>query len=189
LKVSETTADALRKLDVGSYKGKEFAGEIIPSLEAIIATIPPARELFVEIKCGKEILPFLQDVIRRSEKMSHIIVISFDLETLAAFKQLMPTVPAYWLRGTDQDEQTKTWLPHPTEWIQTATDQRLDGLDVEYHGVNKNFVDAVKASGLKLYVWTVNDLEEARQLKELGVDGITTDSPGRLVEHLKESKN
>ena len=74
-----------------------------------------------------------------------------------------------------------------------ASDQRkdsfslknLDGLDVSYRGVNKNFADAVKASGLELHIYTVNDLDEAKRLKKLGVDGITTDRPGWLLEHLQ----
>ena len=36
LKVSETTAKELRQLDVGKYKGKEFAGEPIPFLEEVL---------------------------------------------------------------------------------------------------------------------------------------------------------
>lgn len=184
LKVSETTAETLRKLDVGRHKGEEFTGEKIPFLEDIIATIPPGRMLFVEIKCGKEILPSLQQVLTHSGKLSQIIIISFDLDTVAASKELMPRIPTYWIKGTDEDEQTKKRIPHSLELIQMTIDKKLDGLDVDYRGISKSFVDAVKASGLKLYVWTVNDLDEAKQLKEFGVDGITTDRPGWLLKHL-----
>jgi len=184
LKVSETTADELRKLDVGRRKGEEFAGEKIPFLEDVISTIPPDRALFVEIKCGKEILPFLQEVLERSGKISQIVIISFDLDIVAASKELMPAVPAYWIKETDRDNQTNKLIPHDQKVIDLAKEKKLDGLDVNYRGVNRSFVDAVKAAGLKLYVWTVNDLKEAKRLKELGVDGITTDRPGWLREHL-----
>ena len=46
--------------------------------------------------------------------------------------------------------------------------------------------DAIKSAGLKLYVWTVNDLGVARRMIGLGVDGITTDRPGWLRENLKK---
>jgi glycerophosphoryl diester phosphodiesterase len=42
----------------------------------------------------------------------------------------------------------------------------------------------VKAAGLKLYVWTVNDPAVARRMVEIGVHGITTDRPGWLREQL-----
>ena len=43
---------------------------------------------------------------------------------------------------------------------------------------------AVKAAGLKLYVYTVNDPAVAKRMVEYGVDGITTDRPGWLRERL-----
>jgi glycerophosphoryl diester phosphodiesterase len=69
--------------------------------------------------------------------------------------------------------------------VQTAKDKGLDGLDVDYAGVNEEFVRAVKAAGQKLYVWTVDDPEEAKRLVKLGVDGITTNRPDWLREQLK----
>ena len=46
------------------------------------------------------------------------------------------------------------------------------------------FARKVKSAGLKLYVWTVNDVALARRMVEIGVDGITTDRPGWLREQL-----
>ena len=59
LEVKEAMSGELRKLDVGRFKAEEFAGEQIPFLADILETIPPKQKLYVEIKCGKEILPFL----------------------------------------------------------------------------------------------------------------------------------
>jgi glycerophosphoryl diester phosphodiesterase len=64
-----------------------------------------------------------------------------------------------------------------------------DGLDVHYAGVTEEFVRAVKAGGQKLYVWTVDDPEEARRLVKLGVNGITTNRPDWLREQLKKRRN
>jgi hypothetical protein len=98
VKVGETTSQELRKLDVGSFKAEEFAGEQIPFLADIVRTIPPERKLYVEIKCGKEILPFLRELIVESGKMSQIVIIGFDLETVAMSKELID-IPTYWLKG------------------------------------------------------------------------------------------
>jgi glycerophosphoryl diester phosphodiesterase len=185
LKVSETTSEELRKLDVGRFKAEEFAGERIPFLGDIIKTIPPKRKLYVEIKCGQEILPFLRELIVESGKMSQIVIIGFDLETVTASKKLI-NVPTYWLKGTAKDKETQGWIPHDAKLVQTVRDKGLDGLDVHYAGVTEGFVRAVKAAGQKLYVWTVDDPGQAARLVKLSVDGITTNRPGWLREQLRD---
>ncbi|MGD9899770.1 MAG: glycerophosphodiester phosphodiesterase family protein [Calditrichaceae bacterium] len=45
----------------------------------------------------------------------------------------------------------------------------------------------VKASEMKLYVWTVDHPQEARRLINAGVDGLTTNRPKWLKEKLLES--
>ncbi|MHC4626919.1 MAG: glycerophosphodiester phosphodiesterase family protein, partial [Planctomycetota bacterium] len=118
LKVAETTSEELRKLDVGSFKSETFAGEKIPFLAHIVETIPPNRKLYVEIKCGKEILPFLQRLIVDSGKSSQIVIIGFDLDTVTMSKELID-VPTYWLKGTAKDKETEEWIPHDPQLIQT----------------------------------------------------------------------
>ena len=185
LKIKETTSDELRKLDYGSFKGEKFAGEQIPFLDDVLKTIHPDRKLYVEIKCGKEILPFLRQAIIESGKISQIVIIGFDIEVVTSSKQLID-VPTYWLRGTKKVKETEEWIPHDPNLVQIAKDRGLDGLDVHYAGVTKEFVDAVKAAGQKLYVWTVDDPDEAKRLIELGVTGITTNRPEWLREQIKD---
>jgi len=187
LKLSETDSLELRKLDVGSFKGPEFAGERIPYLEEVLATIPPGRKLYVEIKCKKEILPVLQPMLAESGKMSQIVIICFDLEVATASKKMID-VPTYWLKGTDKVKDTEQWIPHDPNLAQTAEARGLDGLDVHYAGVTEEFARAVRAAGLGLYVWTVDDPNEAARLVALDVDGITTNRPAWLREQLKNRR-
>jgi len=185
LKISETTAKELRQLDVGKYKGQEFAEEPIPFLEEVIRTIPPKRKLYVEIKCGSEILPFLQPMVENSGKMSQIVIIGFSLKTVTEAKQLMPEIPVYWLKDTSKNEETDEYISHSPELIQITREHGLDGLDVNYRGVTREFAEAVRAAGLRLYIWTVNEPEEAIRLTRLKVDGLTTDRPEWLRKHLQ----
>jgi glycerophosphoryl diester phosphodiesterase len=184
LQVAETTASELRKLDVGTFKAPKYAGERIPFLVDIVETIPPGRKLYVEIKCGQEVLPYLHKLIADSGKMSQIVIIGFDLETVAASRKLID-VPTYWLKGTKKDEETKEWIPHDPELVKLAQQNGLDGLDVHYAGVTKELVEAANSSGQKLYVWTVDDPAEAARLARLGVAGITTNRPGWLRKQLR----
>jgi glycerophosphoryl diester phosphodiesterase len=184
LKVSETHSEALRKLDMGSFKRPEFAGEQMPFLEEIIQTIPAKRKLYVEIKCGQEILPYLVELVRQSGKMSQIVIIGFDLKTVTRSKQVLD-VPTYWLKGTAKDKETDTWIPHDPNLVQTARENGLDGLDVHHAGITEELVNAARDAGQKLYTWTVDDPEEARRLVRLKVDGITTNRPAWLRSQLQ----
>ncbi len=187
LKVSETDSQELRKLDVGSFKAPQFAGERIPYLEEVIATIPPGRKLYIEIKCKKEILPALRQMIEGSGRKSRIVIICFDLDVATESKKMID-VPTYWLKGTDKIKDTEQWIPHDPNLAQTAKARGLDGIDVHYAGVTEEFVRGVRAAGLKLYVWTVDDPDEAARLVALGVDGITTNRPAWLREQLKNRR-
>jgi glycerophosphoryl diester phosphodiesterase len=182
--VAETDWAQLCALDVGSFKAPEFAGERIPLLADVIATIPPGRKLYVEIKCGPEILPALKQTIDASGKKSQIVIIGFGLDTVTASKKLID-VPTYWLKGTEKVKDTEQWIPHDPALVRTAQERGLDGLDVHYAGVTEDLVRAAKAYGQKLYVWTVDDPDEAARLVALGVAGITTNRPAWLRDQLK----
>lgn len=188
LEVSETNALELREVDVGRSRSERFAGEKVPFLEEVLATILPGRTLYVEIKSGQEILPFLETVINDSGKKSQIAIIAFDLETVAAAKKLMPGIEMYWVKGTGRDEETDEYIPHDNSLVQTALDKGLDGLDVNFGGVTEDFAKAVRAAGLKLYIWTVDDPKEAARLCDLKVNGITTNRPGWLRGELAATK-
>ena len=97
----------------------------------------------------------------------------------------MPKIPVYWLKNTTKDEETDKYIPHDPELVQTVREHGLDGLDVHYAGVTRKFSDAVKSAKLKLYVWTVDNPEEAARLVKLNVNGITTNRPEWLRERLQ----
>jgi glycerophosphoryl diester phosphodiesterase len=185
LEVAATSSARLRRLDVGSSKDAAFAGERIPFLEEIIATVPPGRKLFVEIKCGQEVLSPLENVIEASGKREQIVIIGFGLETVRAAKRLMPDIPTYWLVGTKKEEETEEWIPHDPKVIEEVTSSGLDGLNVHWAGVTPTFANRVCTTGIGLYVWTVNEPPEAKRLARLGVNGITTDRPGWLRTQLQ----
>lgn len=171
-KVAETASDVLRSLEAGGQK--------IPFLEELLDLVPPNRGLFLEIKCKEEILPALEAALRKSGRLRKATLIGFDLEVMAAAKARLPELPVCWIRGTAKDPVTKKPLPHRAEWIEAAKEKRLDGLDVGYEGLTAEFARAVRASGLALHVWTVDDPAEARRVAALGVDSITTNRPAEI---------
>jgi len=63
---------------------------------------------------------------------------------------------------------------------------------MSYYGirvVTQRFVNFLKSKGLKVMVWTINDVKTFKFLIDLNVDGIITDKPKLLFETLKKSKD
>jgi glycerophosphoryl diester phosphodiesterase len=188
-KITEMRLDELEQIDVGAWKGPQWAGQHIPSLEAVLAAIPDGKQLFVEIKSGAEILDEFTHVVQASGKTaSQIVVISFHLDVVKGVKERMPELAVYWLRAKSPRQDTKTgkWLDKPEEILETCRKEKLNGLDLESTSeLTREYVDKIHGLGMKVYVWTVDLPEEARKLVELGVDGVTTNRPGWMKEQLR----
>ncbi len=186
-KVADQTLEELQTLDVGAWKNDMWKGESIPTLEEILTTIPRWRRMFVEIKCGPEIVEPLRTVVNDSGKAARqIAFISFNADVCAELKKEMPRHKVYFLSGFKQNEETGRWTPTVEELIAEAQSLGVDGLDVQCsEPVDKAFVEKVKAAGLSCYVWTVDDPDDARRMVAIGMDGITTNRPDFLREALK----
>ena len=179
--VSEQTLASLKKLDAGSWKGPQWSGTRIPTLEEVIAAVPAGKRLFIEIKCGVEVVPELERVIEESGKRDQVVVIGFSLAVVTAAKKQLPDVPVYWLYGFSKREGREYGDPSLDDLIAKVKSAGLNGLDVKHTGpLSEGFVRKLTAAGLKLYVYTVNSAERARALADIGVAGITTDRPAHI---------
>jgi glycerophosphoryl diester phosphodiesterase len=187
-KIADLTWAQLQELDVGRWKGAEFANERIPALEAVLATVPAGRRAVIEIKCGPEILPALKRILESSgRRASELCIISFNYETLVESKKLLPDVEHYYLHGYKADRETGE-LPRLDDLIRRARAANADGLNLHFDWpIDATFVKELKDAGLKLFVWTVNDASMARRLRDAGVHGITTDRPQWLREQLRQN--
>ena len=56
--------------------------------------------------------------------------------------------------------------------------RRLGKIDL----VDKRFVERAHAHNAQVHVWTINDPKMMRHLIDLGVDGLITDYPDKLLE-------
>lgn len=181
--VGAQSLDELRILEVGqwgAWRGSAFK-EQIPLLAEVLAVVPPGRRLFIEIKVGPEILPELVRVLRASGLPPQSLpVITFSLEVARATKRLLPAHEVSWLAAYDRDRSTGRF-PDIEHLISQAKAAGLDGLDLQgKFPIDAAFVQKVRAAGLKLYTWTVDDPAVARAQAAAGVDGITTNRPGWL---------
>ena len=180
------TLEELKQLDMGAWKDAKYTGERIPTLAEILATIPDGKRLLIEIKCGPEIVPFLETALKKSgKKPEQTPVIGFSLETVQAVKKQMPQLQVYWIVALEQDKKTKRWGPPLSELIAKAKSAGVDGLDLgKLDIVDGDYIHRVRQAGLKICCWTVDDEALARRLVDGGMQGITTNRPGWMRERL-----
>lgn len=187
-KVVDQTFDEIRKVNVaafGKWKEKSLT-ERVPTLAEVLAIVPKGKRLFIEIKVHQEILPALEQVLREAPTTpQQTAIITFYYDVAAAAKKRFPDRAVYWLVG--KDKETKEF-PKVDDLIRKAREASLDGLDVEYHfPLDYETVKRVKAAGLRLYVWTLDDARKARELITAGIDGVTTNRPGALRMELDDN--
>lgn len=191
LPVAAQTAAVLQALEAGQWgrwKGSTFA-EKIPLLSDALALVPAGRRQFIELKVGAAGVPELVRVVRASGLSARQLpIITFSFETAHAAKQALPEHEVCWLVDYPADPQ-KNPPPALGDLIARVKAAGLDGLDLDKDfPIDAAFVAQVRAAGLKLYTWTVDDPGRAAELRAAGVDGITTNRPAWLRAQLAEMK-
>ena len=178
LDVAKSKQAELTALDAGSWKGKEWAHEKIPTLEQALATMPKGKlRFFIEIKCGAEIVPELKRILEpMKERAAQLAIISFQRAAVAESKKAMPWIKVYRLASGKTKDRKPTDL---TQLIAETKADQLDGLDLGAADFpwDAAMVQQIRNAGFGLYVWTVNKPADAQRFAKLGVDGITTDDP------------
>ncbi|PQO28191.1 glycerophosphodiester phosphodiesterase [Blastopirellula marina] len=191
LKIADSTLEELRSVDVGTWKAAKYAGQHIPTLEEVLATIPESGKIFIEVKCGTEIIEPLQAAIKKSNlEDEQIIIICFDKEVVRQCREKMPQYKASWLTSYKEDKTTGKWKPSLESVVATLKQTGATGLGTQANDtvVTPDFVKAIREAGVECHVWTVNDPKQAQRYAGLGFDSITTDKPAETREAVASGK-
>lgn len=179
----------LGQLDVGLWKGRDFKGERIPLLADALGTVPPRKQIYIEIKCGPEIVqPLLEQLDASWLKPQQITLICFDQKVIQALLAARPGLQVFWLIDVRSNWLGRSKLKLP-EVLAQASYLGVQGLGLRCHsGIRRDMVERIQKAGLALNVWTVNDPIDARRYASFGVHSVTTNFPKLISEHL-DSKN
>ncbi|MCY4013346.1 MAG: glycerophosphodiester phosphodiesterase family protein [Gammaproteobacteria bacterium] len=159
--VTATTLAALRRLDAGH-------GERIPTLDEVLEAVPPRIAVNIELKGRGTAAPVARAVTGCTRPL---LVSAFDHAELARFHGLFSAIPCAPLLAK--------WQPGVLD-----TARALDAWSVNLADriANTATVTAVRESGRLCLVYTVNDAERAAALRAMGVAGVFSDFPDRLLE-------
>jgi len=188
--VREKTLAELKSLDAGFDWSPERKGESFPYRGQGI-TVPTLRELFeafpnekmtIEMKqLEPSIAGSLCDLIRAYGLASQVLVNSFHVAALNEFRGLCPEVATSTSAAEVRNAFILTSLflgrlyPAPAEAFQVPEVQ--GSLTI----VTPRLVRLAESKNMNLQVWTVNETADMERLVAMGVDGIITDRPDRLL--------
>lgn len=165
--LAEHSFDVLRALDAG-------AGQMIPTLEEALDLIEQRANVNIELKTAdgtaEAVAAVVRNYIAAGWPAERFLVSSFHLPELWEFKQLAPEVPVGALV-----------CGVPLDWAGSAVELGAAALNLSSEFVDPRLVDDAHSHGMKVYVYTVNDPDEMRALRALGVDGVFTDYPDRAL--------
>ncbi len=183
-------------------------GARIPTLEELILLVERSGNKNVRLNIETKISPIepvltpppgefvkaILKVVREHAMIDRIAIQSFDWRTLRETQRQAPGVPTGYLTAE------QNWLDN----IERGKDGNsiwMAGLDIDafdgsvphaikasngsiwspFHGdITTSDVELAHQLGLKIVVWTVNEMQRMEELIGMGVDGVITDYPDRL---------
>lgn len=186
--VAASTLEELRRHELASAHGVTGHATRIPTLAEVFATVPAGKSLFLEIKCGTELIPPLRETIRQSGiGADRLLVISFHAEVIRALKVQLPAYPACWLASCRRDTSGR-FRPSSAQVLQTLAQCGADGFGAHARLDDAAFIRAIVHAGLEFHAWDVNDPGRACWFRDQGAASLTTDHPVRLREALERNK-
>ncbi len=180
------------EVDIAGHQVKHGSGSIKPATlrEALLRRI-----LFPEPK-GDALENIVREVLERN------VTLIVDLKTPRVDPHIFRSLPSgenvlisskyhnllRTLKPELEDEGISTLASiqdRPVDPVRVMRDALADGLSVELSYVDEDLIRDLRQAGGKIYVWTVNDADQALSLASMGVDAITTDRPDLIISALK----
>lgn len=166
-KIAETDFDSLRtytyKNGINFWKYKDLK---IPTLEEFLDVfVGSSTRPQIEIKVQNyDMLGTVVDAVKAKGLEKQAIIISFDIEQLKAIRAIDKNIELWYLVDEITNEKTAEAKALGNTWLSA--------------NFSKNNEDSIKLaadSGVDVSYWTVNTLEDAKMLYDLGVRYIETD--------------
>ncbi|HOX59946.1 MAG TPA: glycerophosphodiester phosphodiesterase family protein [Candidatus Paceibacterota bacterium] len=177
IKVETKTAAEIQSLDAGSWFDAKYAGTRILMLAEALDVIQAGGVTLVERKTGAP--ADCIKLLREKDLINRVIVQSFDWEYLRGFHDQEPAQVLGALGPPERFADGKK----PAGVAKELSVIWLDELGktgakvvVWNRQVSKEAVRAAHRRGLKVWVYTINELELANDLLDMGVDGLITNN-------------
>lgn len=166
--LAEMPLAMVRELDAGN-------GQQIPTLQEAMEFVDNRAGINIELKHGRNIARSVVNALRPylagGWPVDRLLVSSFHLPELMELKRLAPELPiAPLVYGV------------PWDWAACAGELDATALSISQEFLEPRLIADVHEQGRLVFVYTVNDQEKMKSLRNQGVDGVFTDYPERAAE-------
>lgn len=166
----------LKELDAGSWFSPMFAGTKIPTLAESLDVIQPGSVTLIERKHGDA--KTVVDLLKEKEMLNDVIIQAFDWNYLADCRELDSTVVLGALGPPGYDNGRK--LASEEKFLNDDFLDQIEAAGAQVVAWNRQVTpESVKKAhdrGLRVWVYTINDVDLANSLLDMGVDGIISDN-------------
>lgn len=159
----------------------------IPTLSQVLATVPPDKKLFIEIKSSPRIVRhLLKEIDESSIDSSQLVIISFSGRVIKKIKSQRPTLKAILIATPRYRSKARILHPSPEQLLSELQRTGADGISLYAHpDIDATYLAAIHAAGYELHTWTIDDPEVSQKWIALGALSVTTNKPAILRASLR----
>jgi glycerophosphoryl diester phosphodiesterase family protein len=182
--VNEMTYEELLQYDFGVRTNEKFKGTKITTLEEFLEIVKEMRVINIELKpfAPQEdknyAFQYLYNALVQYNCVERTIISSFDHTALKELKAVHPDLKTALLYGHGMS---------PEETIAFVKSFNADIIHPQIGAINEKIVEACRKNGIEVNVWTVDSNHDIKRAMELGVTGIITNVPDKVLQTLREN--
>lgn len=211
--INEHTLAELKTLDTGAWfndaypdqADEAFEGTQILTLDEVFERFGHDARYYLETK-SPQLNPGLEEaLVATLEKhdmieSGRVLIQSFDQDSLLkvhALNESVPLIQLVWYYPNDDDNSRLVEWTGVTPGPEEITDEDFQkvadyaagiGTNFIYEGeqvIDDDFIRQANENDLQVHVYTINETDEMERLMEMGVNGLFTNYPDRLLELTK----
>ena len=172
--VREHTVRELKRLDAGSWRGRQFRGQRVQTLQEVLERFRERTRFWLELRAGSDVYPDIEErvvgMVEIYDVVDRALIHSADRAALAR------------CRGFNRDLRLgaagSSGLPD------VLPEQPVQAVCLAAEALTDAAAAAFRGAGLECYAWTANEPVEIDRLVRWGVNGIVTERPGALRRRL-----
>lgn len=164
--VWDKSFEELRSLDAGR-------GQKIPSLQEVFDLVDKKIPINIELKgenTAEPVAKLIDSYIKdKGWTAEHFLISSFNYSELQKFKNLKTNIRIGILfdaKPLNYDELIQNLKPY--------------SVNTSLKFISQSFVEEAHSKGLKVLVYTVNDKDDIKRMRNIGVDGVFSNYPDRI---------
>ncbi len=179
--LADHTWEEIQRLDAGAWKGSEFAGEGVPSLEDVLDLTRRRVPLNLDFQTTDAVVPGIE-AVRQAGRIGDVVVSGCQVECFEIMAEATNEITT--LLNLDDlppgiDPAEARAAAHRT--IGKASALGAVGINLHHTLVDAALVAQAREMGLSVWVFVIDDEKRFAELIDIGVTSVTTNWPARML--------